>query len=202
MKAMGRPSVGAATMRGRSQLRNRWRSWLVLALLVGIAGGLLIGAAAGARRTASVYDRLTEESGRLDYGIYARPLDSQLSGCGEEEEPSVEQANACRDEGEAAMRRVLRSPLVAAGTLLTTMLLPVFTADGRSLQPEDSDGPCFTGSGEVDVDSFSASSDHINRPVYVSGRAPIPGRATRSRSPRRSPTASASSSATRCASFP
>lgn len=174
MRVMGRsPSVTAAAMRGRNQLRHRWRSWLVLALLVGIAGGLLFGAAAGARRTASVYDRLTEQSGRLDYGIYARPIDSEVSGCGEEEAPSVELANACRDQGEAAIRRVVRSPLVADGTVLTTMLVPVFTADGRSLQPEEGgDDPCFTGSGEVDVDSFGSGATTINRPVYTSGRAP------------------------------
>ena len=177
MTVMGRrTSVIAAAMRGRSQLRHRWRSWLVLTLLVGIAGGLLIGAAAGARRTASVYDRLVSESGAFDYGIYARPQDSELSGC-QEDVRTVELANACRDEGEGAIREVLRSPVVDDGRLVTSMLVPVFTADGRSLQPQEAgDDPCFTGSGEVDVDSFDASVAGTNQPVYVSGRAPDPRR--------------------------
>ena len=171
-----RTSVTAAAIRGRSQLRHRWRSWLVLTLLVGIAGGLLIGAAAGARRTASVYDRLVNESGAFDYGIYARPQDSELSGC-QEDERTVELANACRDEGEGAIREVLRSPVVDDGRLVTSMLVPVFTADGRSLQPQEAgDDPCFTGSGEVDVDSFDANVGGTNQPVYVSGRAPDPRR--------------------------
>jgi hypothetical protein len=173
---MGRPSVGAATMRGRSQLRHRWRSWLVLALLVGVIGGLLIGAVAGARRTASVYDRLVSESGGFDYGIGARPQESALSGC-DEDGRTAELGNACREEAEVAIRKVLRSPVVEEGTLLTSMLVPVFTADGRSLQPEEAgDDPCFTGAGEVDVDSFDAGAASPNQPVYVSGRAPDPGR--------------------------
>jgi ABC-type lipoprotein release transport system permease subunit len=171
-----RTSVIAAAMRGRSQLRHRWRSWLVLTLLVGIAGGLLIGAAAGARRTASVYDRLVSESGAFDYGIFARPLDSTLSGC-DEDGRTVDLANSCREEAEDALRNVLRSPLVDGGRLVTSMLVPVSTADGRSLQPQEAgEDPCFTGSGEVDVDSFDASVAGTNQPVYVSGRAPDPRR--------------------------
>ena len=61
--------------------------------------------------------------------------------------------------------------------MVTSMLVPVFTADGRSLQPQEAgDDPCFTGAGEVDVDSFDASAAGPNQPVYVSGRAPDPGR--------------------------
>jgi hypothetical protein len=38
-------------------LRVHWRAWLVLALLVGVAGGATLAAAAGARRTESAYPR-------------------------------------------------------------------------------------------------------------------------------------------------
>jgi ABC-type lipoprotein release transport system permease subunit len=44
-------------MRFRSELRARWRGWLVVALLAGIAGGLVLTAAAGARRTHSALAR-------------------------------------------------------------------------------------------------------------------------------------------------
>lgn len=45
-------------MRARAELRQRWRSWLALTLLVGIVGGVGIAAAAGARRTSTAFDRL------------------------------------------------------------------------------------------------------------------------------------------------
>lgn len=41
----------------RSELRNRWRTLLVLGVIAGLAGGLVVAAVAGARRTATAYDR-------------------------------------------------------------------------------------------------------------------------------------------------
>jgi ABC-type lipoprotein release transport system permease subunit len=42
----------------RAALRQRWRSWLAVALLVGVSGGAVTAAAAGARRTDAAYPRL------------------------------------------------------------------------------------------------------------------------------------------------
>ena len=42
----------------RAGLRSRWRSWLALAVLTGLAGGLVIAVAAGARRTDAAYPAL------------------------------------------------------------------------------------------------------------------------------------------------
>src|SRR5215216_4852040 len=44
-------------MRLRTEVRSRWRSWLVVAVLAGVAGGLVLTAAAGARRTHSALAR-------------------------------------------------------------------------------------------------------------------------------------------------
>ena len=44
-------------MRFRAELRSRWRTWLTLAVLAGIAGGLVIAGIAGARRTDSALAR-------------------------------------------------------------------------------------------------------------------------------------------------
>src|SRR5215204_5480189 len=44
----------------RSELRLRWRSLLLLALLVGVAGAAVLTAVAGARRTESAYPRLLD----------------------------------------------------------------------------------------------------------------------------------------------
>ncbi|HEX2064668.1 MAG TPA: FtsX-like permease family protein [Acidimicrobiales bacterium] len=58
----------------RSELRRRWRSWLVLALLVGVGGGVVIGAAAGARGTDTAYSRFLEASNPVDVSVQAVPF--------------------------------------------------------------------------------------------------------------------------------
>jgi hypothetical protein len=52
--------VRAVWLRLRSELRARWRSWLGLALLIGLAGGAAVAAAAGARRTETAYPRFVQ----------------------------------------------------------------------------------------------------------------------------------------------
>ncbi|MEX1008510.1 MAG: hypothetical protein WD271_11770, partial [Acidimicrobiia bacterium] len=49
--------MGAMRMLARGELRTRWRGIAVLTLLVGFAGGVVLASAAGARRTASSFDR-------------------------------------------------------------------------------------------------------------------------------------------------
>ena len=49
--------MAAVWIRLRAELRSRWRAWLVLAVLAGIAGGLVTAVAAGARRTDSAVAR-------------------------------------------------------------------------------------------------------------------------------------------------
>ena len=48
------------------ELRARWASWAVLVLLVAVAGGAVLTAAAGARRTASAYPRFLHASHASD----------------------------------------------------------------------------------------------------------------------------------------
>lgn len=54
--------MAAVWIRARNDLRARWRGVLVLAVLIGIAGGIAMTAAVGARRTESSYERLLESS--------------------------------------------------------------------------------------------------------------------------------------------
>ena len=49
--------VGAVRMLTRSDVRRRWRSTVVLALLVGVVGAVVLAAAAGARRSGSSLER-------------------------------------------------------------------------------------------------------------------------------------------------
>jgi hypothetical protein len=53
-------------MRFRADLRARWAALLALTILVGLAGGAALTAFAGARRTATAYDRLVRETEAWD----------------------------------------------------------------------------------------------------------------------------------------
>ena len=53
--------VGAVGLRGRAELRARWKAVAGLALLIAVAGGVVVAAAAGARRTDSAMDRFFGE---------------------------------------------------------------------------------------------------------------------------------------------
>jgi len=59
-------STNAARYRFRAELRTRWRSWLGLALVVGIAGAAVLALAAGARRTDTAYQRFLREQDAYD----------------------------------------------------------------------------------------------------------------------------------------
>ena len=50
----------------RAELRTRWKAWLGLAIAIGLAGGIALAAAAGARRTASAYPRLLDSVEEAD----------------------------------------------------------------------------------------------------------------------------------------
>lgn len=61
--------MAAVWVRARAELRARWRAALGLAILVGIAGGAVIAAAAGARRTDSAHARFLEATNPFDVGV-------------------------------------------------------------------------------------------------------------------------------------
>ncbi len=50
-------AMGAVWLRLRAELRHQWRTWLALAVLLGVIGGIALTAAAGARRTDTAYPR-------------------------------------------------------------------------------------------------------------------------------------------------
>jgi ABC-type lipoprotein release transport system permease subunit len=56
----------AVWYRFRAELRSRWRAWLGLGLLLGLAAGAVLALAAGARRTDSAYDRFLESHDAYD----------------------------------------------------------------------------------------------------------------------------------------
>ncbi len=64
----------AVWMRFSVELRSSWRTWLTLAVLTGIAGGVLVTAASGARRTDSALARHLAAYGHSDVGIATSEL--------------------------------------------------------------------------------------------------------------------------------
>jgi len=58
--------MAAVWLRFRAELRARWRAWLGLAIVVGVAGGAVIALAAGARRTDSAYRRFLRTQDAYD----------------------------------------------------------------------------------------------------------------------------------------
>jgi ABC-type lipoprotein release transport system permease subunit len=59
-------------MRARAELRGRWTSSLVIVLLIGLAGGVALTAAAGARRTETAYPRFLKATKTEDYLVSAK----------------------------------------------------------------------------------------------------------------------------------
>jgi hypothetical protein len=71
--------VGAVWYRARAELRRRWPSTLVLALVAGIAGGIVLASVAGARRTSTAMDRFVEfnKPGHVFLQDEGEPIDEQ-----------------------------------------------------------------------------------------------------------------------------
>jgi ABC-type lipoprotein release transport system permease subunit len=97
--------VNAVWARLRVDARRRWRAWLGVALLVGLFGGIVTAAAAGARRTDSAYSRFMVANHAAQYLIddfipnhEAAVLDPQaVAGL-----PSIAEADLFRVYGPAA----------------------------------------------------------------------------------------------------
>ena len=49
--------MGAVRLVFGAELRHRWRSWLMLVILIAVVGGLVLAAAAAGRRTATAFPR-------------------------------------------------------------------------------------------------------------------------------------------------
>ena len=58
--------MSSVWLRTRAELRSGWRRWLALAVLIGLAGGAVIAAAVGARRTTSAYQRFLVAQRAMD----------------------------------------------------------------------------------------------------------------------------------------
>ena len=99
---------GAARLRARSDLRGHWRLLVTLALVVGGVAGVLIGSVAGARRTASSYERLERATSAPDVVV-------AYGGCAEDGSDDVER---CMAEADETLPRIAGLPGVQATSVL------------------------------------------------------------------------------------
>lgn len=109
-------------------LRARWRGWVVFALLVAIAGGAVLAAVAGARRTGSAYPRFLQASNASDVlispggtglGGYYRAL-ARVPGVTAVEPLAVLNTRAPAQvvaPADGRFQHVLDTPMVLAGRL-------------------------------------------------------------------------------------
>ena len=141
----GFPLMAAVRLRARAELRNRWRAWLGLAMLIGLLGGLVTGLAAGARRTETAYQRLQQQSVPADLLVLDTSLLSPGSGADLEE--------AAHLEG------------VADAVLVDGLLAIGGRADGRAL-------PAFAVAPFSTTDPALGST--VERRLLLEGRLPNP----------------------------
>jgi hypothetical protein len=66
--------LGAVALAFRTELRRRWRSWLAVAMLVTVVGGLVLAAAAAGRRTASALPGYVADHGFDALAFSAHPV--------------------------------------------------------------------------------------------------------------------------------
>jgi ABC-type lipoprotein release transport system permease subunit len=61
--------IDAVRARAKAVARRRWRAWLALGLLIGLAAGIVVSLVAGGRRVESAYDRFLAVSAPSDVAI-------------------------------------------------------------------------------------------------------------------------------------
>jgi putative ABC transport system permease protein len=139
--------MSSVWMRFRAEARSRWRAWLALALLVGIASGGSIAAAAGARRTQSAYPRLVASH---------ESYDVTFGGTGEGRDIDAESA------------AIIALPEVADATRVRFVSANAKLPDGRTVGFPD-----FIAL----VDPSGKDGVTLSRWKILAGRLPDPGRA-------------------------
>ena len=147
--------MGVVWYRLRADARVRWRTLALIAVLVGIGGGVALTAFAGARRTSSAVPQML---------AYSRPDDGEVSFGGFCPPPRVTGPAARSLAPLPGTARVLRLPQVAAYSRMPYLFFSV--------------SPSGAGLGSVNV---TASADvqgfrTIDRPLMVAGRFPSPRR--------------------------
>jgi ABC-type antimicrobial peptide transport system permease subunit len=122
----------------RVELRTRWRAWVAVVFLVGVAGGVVLTTAAGARRTGSAYARFLRASRATD--MLVSPDNTGFPGYyGTLERATGAQVTPVIGFGAASVQQPTLGLLVAASPdarWATAVERPKITA-GRVFDPAD-----------------------------------------------------------------
>ena len=138
-------------MRLRAEARSRWRAWLGLALLIGLAGGAATAAAAGAQRTETAYPRFVQAQNGYDLFIRGFP----------ERDP------------ERAMARIATLPEVTQWARIDIVAGSAVLPSGRRvLGPELVATADLTGRAGVELNRFKVISGRMQNP-RVAGEAVV-----------------------------
>ena len=151
----GRQAMGVVWYRLRADVRVRWRALALLAVLVGVGGGVALTAFAGARRTAAAVPQML---------AYSRSDDGSVAFGGFCPPPTVTGPAARSLAPLPAAARVLRLPQVAAYMRAPNLFFST-SASGSGVGS-------FSVTASGDVQGFRA----IVRPLMVAGRFPDPPR--------------------------
>ncbi|MFN2613395.1 MAG: FtsX-like permease family protein [Actinomycetota bacterium] len=145
--------MNAVWMRARAELRARWRASVGLGVVIALAGGLVMAAAAGARRTESAYPRFVRAQNGDQGGLTSDP--GHFFGF------------AAID-----FDRVEKMPEVVDSARFALFIAFMKTAAGKELTPINDRNP---------VVSFAGPDDHYDRVLNAmrirQGRLPDPANA-------------------------
>jgi ABC-type lipoprotein release transport system permease subunit len=139
--------VNAVWLRATAQLRGRARATVLLAVLVGLAGGLVLAAVAGARRTDAALPRLLARDRTIDAVV-------ELPGAGLQPRP---------DPLGGQLRALAALPEVAEATRVTEAIV-------ASLDPAGSAGVRPRNLGLLPLDA--GANLIYGHPIVVAGRLP------------------------------
>lgn len=154
-------------MAARAQLRHRWGATIALALLVGLTGGVVIAAVAGASRTDSSMKRFV---------AYSHPEDVYVVVNGPPPPPGTETlAGPPPDIPPEQLQAIINKTLDDRAKLVH---LPQVAEAGRA--PYMFMSPDKAGKEVGAINPFAAVDDHafrtIDRPLVLEGRMARPGR--------------------------
>ena len=158
--------MGAVVYRFRAELRSRWRAWVGLAIVVGLAAGAVLLLAAGSRRTGSAYDRFLSEQNAYDVGVVVQC--EPRGGSGRFDDFADAPDGSCISE-------VKQLPAVSESTRVRNYAGYIENAQGISFQPDPSD-PCYSGPGQVALvaDQSGRFGTSFNESRIVAGRRADP----------------------------
>lgn len=130
--------LGAVRAVARAELRVRWRGLVVLGLLAGLAGGLVLGTAVAADRTASAHARLVDAVGLDDARVLVASDQPELAAA-VARLPGVERAWTSRTWVAQIAGPALRFVSVGAGPDQPADLVRPVVVDGRAPDPDAAD---------------------------------------------------------------